>query len=76
MTQYLYVEVKFGDGTAESVAVHTQLACGLALVALIFLQHRKDEALLEFANCLRVEDSAFVHLQYQGFQLVFHSASL
>jgi len=76
MTQDLHVKLEFGDGAAESVAVHAQLACGLTLVALIFLQYGKDESLLELADRFRVENPAFVHLQYQGFQLIFHSASL
>ena len=76
MAHDLYVETQLGDGAAESVAVHAQLACGLTLVALVFLQHGKDESLLELADRFRIENSALVHLQYQGFQLVFHSASL
>lgn len=54
--------------------MHSQLLRSLALITLIFLQYRKDESFFEFANSFRVEDAAFMHLQNQGFQLVFHSA--
>jgi hypothetical protein len=72
----LHVEIQFGNRAAECVAVHAQLARRLALIALVFLQHRKYEAFLELPNRLGVEYPALVHLCYQGFQLVFHSASL
>ena len=74
--QSLDVELQLGDGAAESIAVHAQLAGGLALVALIFLQHGQDESLLEFANCFGIQNAALVHLHDQGFQLIFHNASL
>jgi len=76
MTQDLHVELQLGDSAAKSVTVHAQLARGFTLVALVLLQHSKDESLLEFADRFRVENPALVHLQYQGFQLIFHSASL
>ena len=76
MAQYLHVEFQFRYSAAESVAVHAQLARGLTLVALVFLQHGEDESLFELADRFRVENPALVHLQYQGFQLIFHSASL
>ena len=37
--QALGVELQFGDGAAESIAMHSKLACGLALVSLVLLQH-------------------------------------
>src|ERR1035438_10406375 len=43
VTQAFGVQLKFGDGAAQGVAVHTQLARSLALVALAFLQHRAEE---------------------------------
>ena len=70
------IEVQLGDGAAESIAVHTELAGRLTLVAFVVLQHRKYEAFLEFADSFGVENAALVHLENQGFQLVFHSASL
>ena len=63
MAQSLNVEIQFSYGAAERVAVHTQLACSLALVALVLVQYCKDESLLEFADRFRIEDSALVHLQ-------------
>src|SRR5271165_5335343 len=74
--QFSDVEPELGDGAAESVAMHAQLARGLALVSLAVLQHGKNELLLEFANGFGVGDTTFVHLHDQSFQLVFHSASL
>ena len=75
-TQRPDVEIQFGDGAAEGVAVHSELACCLTLVAFVLLQNREDETFLEFANGFGIENSAFVHLENQGFQLVFHNASL
>jgi len=56
--------------------VHAQLAGRLTLVALVLLQNGEDESFLKFADGFGIENSAFVHLENQGFQLVFHSASL
>src|ERR1019366_3797998 len=76
MTQAFGIQLKFGDGTAEGVAVHAQLARGLALITLAFLQHRENESLLEFAHAFGISYAVFVHLQDQSFQLIFHNASL
>ncbi len=70
------VELEFGDGAAESIAVHAQLAGRLALVALAVLQHGENELLLEFADGFGISDAALVHLHDQSFQLIFHDASL
>src|SRR5579864_1450299 len=51
------VELELGDGSAESIAVHPQFSRGFALIALVLLEHVHDEALLEFADGLRVENS-------------------
>src|SRR5271165_1020902 len=74
--QHSYVKIQFRNGAAERVTVHAQLPGRLTLIALVFLQHGHNESLLKFADGFRVENSALVHLQNQGFQLVFHSASL
>ena len=76
VTQAFGVQLKFGDGAAQGVAVHTQLARSLALVALAFLQHRENESLLEFTHAFGIGYAVFVHLQDQSFQLIFHKASL
>ena len=68
----LGIQLKFGNGTAKGVAVHTQLARGLALVSLAILQHRQNEPLLEFTHRFRIKNVAFVHLKDKSFQLVFH----
>jgi hypothetical protein len=52
--------------------MHSQLAGGAALVALVFFQHGRDEAPLEFAHCLGIENIAVVHLLYECFELIFH----
>ena len=72
----LGIQLKFGNGTAKGVAVHTQLARGLALVSLAILQHRQNEPLLEFTHAFRIGYAVLVHLQDQSFQLIFHDASL
>jgi hypothetical protein len=76
IAQLADVNFQFADGAAEGVAVHAQFARGAALVALVFLKDGKNEALLEFAHAFGVEDVAFVHLQNECFQLIFHDASL
>src|SRR5208283_1601108 len=74
--QLLDVEPELGDGTAESVAVHSQLTCGLALVPLAILQHGENKFFLELTDGFCIRDAALVHLHDQCFQLIFHSASL
>src|SRR5712671_5199616 len=56
--------------------MHSKLARGSALVALILLKNGEDEALLEFAHTFGVKDVALVHLQNECFQLIFHGGSL
>ena len=70
------VKMEFSDGAAEGVAMHAKLACCLALIAPVFLQHGQNKALLEFADGFGIKNPALVHLQNQCFQLIFHSASL
>src|ERR1039458_5093109 len=76
VAQALGIQLQLGDGTAKGVAVHAQLARGLALVSLAVLQHRENESLLEFTHAFGIGDAVFVHLQDQSFQLIFHNASL
>ena len=71
-----YVDFEFIDRSAQRVAVHTQFAGSAALIPLVFLKHGEDESLLELAHALGVEDVAFVHLQDECFQLIFHSRFL
>lgn len=66
------IDLELLHGSAEGVAVHAQLAGGLALVAAILLEHGHNETLFEFTNGFRIKDVAFVHLQDECFQLVFH----
>ncbi len=66
------INLKFLHGAAQGVAVHAQFAGGLALVAAILLEHGHNETLFEFTNGFRIKDVAFVHLQDECFQLVFH----
>jgi hypothetical protein len=71
-----YVDLQFGNGAAESVAMHPQLTGGPALVSIVFLQHGEDEALFEFAYRLGVQNIAFVHLQDECFELISHGIPL
>jgi hypothetical protein len=68
------VDFQLGDGATQSIAMHSQLARCLTLVSMIFFQHGNDEPLLELAYSLAIEDSAFVHLHHERFQLVLHDA--
>jgi len=61
------VNFEFGESTTEGVAMHAEFAGGAALVAFIFLENGEDEALFEFADCLRIKDVALVHLHDEGF---------
>jgi len=65
------VDLEFLHGSAQGVAVHSQLPGCLALIAAIFLENRHDKTLFEFANRFRVEDVAVVHLKDECFQLIF-----
>ena len=61
------IDLQFGDGAAQSVAVHAQFARCAALVALVFLEHGENETLLELADAFRIKNVAAVHLQDKGF---------
>lgn len=76
VAQALHVELEFRDGAAERVPVHAELARGLALVPVVFLENRDDEPLLEFANGFGIQNAALVHLKNECFELILHSASL
>jgi hypothetical protein len=71
-----YVDLQLGNGAAERIAVHAKLTCRPALIALVFLEHRQNEALFEFTHALGIKNVAFVHLQNECFQLIFHDAFL
>jgi hypothetical protein len=74
--QTLCIQFEFVDSAAQGVTVHTQLACGLALVSFAVLQYRKNESLLEFTYAFGIGYAVLVHLRNQRFQLIFHNASL
>ena len=76
VAQLANIDFQFGEGAAESVAVHAQLARGAALVAFVFLKHGQDKALFKLTNGLGVQNIAFVHLHDERFELIFHSLSL
>jgi hypothetical protein len=71
-----HINLQFGNGAAQRVAVHSQLPRGPALVAVVFLQHGENEALFEFAYCLGVQNIALVHLQDECFELISHGIPL
>ena len=56
--------------------MHSKLARGAALIAFIFFENRRNEALLEFSDRFRIKNVALIHLVYECFQLVFHRISL
>ena len=76
VTQLAHVNLELGNRAAQRVPVHSQFARRAALVALVLLQHSQDEALLELPHRFGVKNIAFVHLQDECFQLIFHGISL
>jgi len=56
--------------------MHSQFTCCPALISIVFLQHGKDEPLLEFADRLRVQNITLVHLQDECFELISHGIPL
>jgi hypothetical protein len=56
--------------------MHSQLASGPALISTVFLEHRQDEPLLEFAYRLGIKNIALVHLQDECFELISHGIPL
>lgn len=56
--------------------MHAQFAGGAALVAFVFREHGQDEALLELAHGFGIKNVAVMHLQDEGFELVFHKGYL
>jgi len=66
------VNLQFLHRAAQCIAVHAQFSRSFALVAPVLLEHGDDEPLLEFADCLRIENVAAVHLKNERFQLIFH----
>src|SRR5262249_33551101 len=56
------IEVEFGHGAAEGIAVHTELFCSFTLVTLVMGKHFHEEALFEFAHGFSIGNSAGVHL--------------
>ena len=76
ITELPDIDLQLAYRPAQSIPVHAQFARGAALVALIFFEHGRDEAPLEFAHRFRIENIAFVHLMNEGFELIFHGISL
>src|SRR5277367_1976829 len=63
------IKLQLGNGAAERVAVHAQLAGRLALVAPVPRQHLQNEALLELTHPFGIGDAARLHVCYQTIQL-------
>src|SRR5580704_253415 len=76
VTELANVDLQLRNRSAQCVAVHAEFARGTALVPLIFLQHRQNELLLEFAHGFRIKDVAAVHLHDECFELISHGISL
>src|SRR5260370_5357303 len=75
--QCAQINLQLGDGAAERITVHAQFAGSFTLVAAVFLQNSADKPLFEFVYCLRIKNSAFMHLLNKSFEIVLHlSASL
>ena len=76
VAQGAHINLQFVDGSGKSIAMHTQVAGGTALISVAFLKNGDDESLLEFTDSFGIEDSAFVHLCYKRFKLILHGVSL
>src|SRR5437764_5291218 len=57
------------------IAFHSKFASAFALVPMITTKHSHDEALLEVANSLGIENAGLVHLSNERLKLVLHRAS-
>ena len=62
------IHLKFGKRAAESIAVHAELICGLALVAFVVRENLKNVAPLELPNGVSVGDACTVHLNNETVQ--------
>ena len=71
-----HVEFQLSDGPAQGVAMHSQLSCCLALIAIVLLQYREYESFSEFAHGFGIKNSALIHLRYKSLKLVFHRGPL
>jgi len=67
VTKFADIDLEFTNGAAQRIAVHSQLAGGTALVALVFPEDRSDETLLKLSDRLGVQNIAFVHLLHERF---------
>ena len=66
------INLEFLHGPAQRVPVHAQLPRCFALIAPVFFEHGYDKAFLKLTDRFRIEDVAFVHLENECFQLIFH----
>src|SRR5215813_1927496 len=76
VAQLPHIDFQFGDSPAKRIAVHSQLPCSAALISFVLLQDGQYELLFEFAYGFGIEDVTSIHLQDQGFELIFHGVSL
>src|SRR5579872_3116679 len=67
VTQSAQIDLELRERAAQRIAVHAQLASGLALIAIVLFKNGDDESLLEFAHRFGVENAAFLHLQNESF---------
>jgi hypothetical protein len=61
-----------GSRAGKRVSVHAQFSCRLALIAVVFPQHRSDERLPELPNGFGVENPALVHLACKCVEFASH----
>ena len=57
-----HIDLQLCQGPTEGVAMHSKLTSRTALVPLILLKNRQNEAFFEFTNGFRVKNVALVHL--------------
>ena len=50
MPNAFHVQLEFRNRAAQGIPVHAELARGLALVPVVFLENRDDESFLEFTD--------------------------
>ena len=66
------VEIKFGEGAAKGVAVHSKFLGRLALVAFVVRQDFEKIAALEMPDSLTVGDAGAMHLRDETVEFALH----
>ena len=72
MTNLHGIDIQFGNGAAERVAMHAQFFCCLTLIALVVRKYCKKVTALEFTHRFSIRNTASMHRCHKDFQFAFH----